>query len=383
MRPLPRSLWGKTAFKRLRHAVKQRCVKPRARRQRRTDGVDHADPNARTLEHGIDHAPVELRLDKDAADPLLGNKIANFGHPRRSGFDRIRHADRTCGLDTEARFVIVIGIVENDKTSRKRRHAVRDLGLKRGQFRLPRRSIGSVAGRILGVEPRQFGRNHIKPDRGIGRIKPSMGIGAGMAVIATSVVGVIIRLVRIMRVSVMALLRVVMRGMIMAFMGVRIMSIGIMLMGAVVMPGVVMGVMRMPLVTFIAVIMRLKACALAEIKPADALGLQQPQPRGIARQRLKRIGQPWRQFRADPNHQIGPLQHRRLRGAQGVSMRRRRGRQHQIGHADPGHHLSHQRMHRRDINRHTRHIGQRRGGQNKRQSGQRDRKRRAHENPRM
>jgi biopolymer transport protein ExbB/TolQ len=88
------------------------------------------------------------------------------------------------------------------------------------------------------------------------------------------------------------------QGMIMAFMG-----------------AVVMGILRMAVMALIAVIMRLEAGALTEIQTADALGLQQPQSRGIARERLERIGQPRRQFGPDPNHQIGRLQRSRLGGA--------------------------------------------------------------------
>ena len=126
-----------------------------------------------------------------------------------------------------------------------------------------------------------------------------------------------------------------------------------------------------------------KAHTLAEIQQTHTVGLEQAQPCGIRRKRVQRIGQPRRQARPDPDHQIGPLQHRRLGGAQRVAMRRGTGRHDQIRCANPRHHLGDQGMDRCNINRHARHIGQRRRAKQQGQSGETGQLLGVHRNPHM
>ena len=177
-----------------------------------------------------------------------------------------------------------------------------------------------------------------------------MGIDAGM------IMGVVVMRMVVMRVVVMGV--VVMRVVVM-----RVVMAGMIIMRFATMIRRVMGVVVM---VRIAMIMRLEAGPVTKTEPTDALDLQQTQPCRIGCQRAQRVGQPGRQFRPDPNHQIGPLQCRRLGGAQRMGMGRRGWRQHKIRHPHPRHHLGHQGMNRRDVDRNTRHIGQGRGGQNKR-----------------
>ena len=98
----------------------------------------------------------------------------------------------------------------------------------------------------------------------------------------------------------------------------------------------------------------------AEILHMGALGRQQLQLWSIA-DAVQRPVQPRRHARADPDHQIGLLQTRRLRGAHLKRMAVGPFVQQKFGLTQIAHHLRHQRMHSGNVGDHAGHFGH--GGQ--------------------
>ena len=104
---------------------------------------------------------------------------------------------------------------------------------------------------------------------------------------------------------------------------------------------------------------------LAHLQKPRALYLQQPKLFGIAGEGFQAVLQPRCQAGADPDHEIGLFQHRRLRGAQREIMRQGAGSDYQVGPPQIAQDLLDQPVDRRDIDRDPGHFGLQGGGEQK------------------
>ena len=118
------------------------------------------------------------------------------------------------------------------------------------------------------------------------------------------------------------------------------------------------------------VVVRLERPAGAQRQEGDAGRILERHQRRLGREGGDRVGEPRRERRADPDHEVGLLQQARLGRPQRVTVRRGAGRQDQPGLADAGHHPRRDRLHRRDVGGDPR-GGDGRGRQRRQRQGER------------
>ncbi len=156
---------------------------------------------------------------------------------------------------------------------------------------------------------------------------------------------------------------VVMAGVVMVVVMGVIVFLGVIGM-VMILPMRVIMVLRVVTIMVMALIvmvmtMSLEQRVFADVEQHGRVRLQKRQHRRIAGERLHRACHRGRQIGAHPDDDIRRLERRGLGRAQAVAMGRGAGPHDQIRRADAVHDARHQRMDRRDIDRDTRHVGQR------------------------
>jgi len=188
---------------------------------------------------------------------------------------------------------------------------------------------------------------------------------------------VVIMAVIVMVVTMIVIVVIFMRMIVVAvvimliFMRMVIMAVVIMVMIVLIVVGVIIVVIPM-IVMIVIMSMRLEQCALTELQQGHPIGIQKRGHDSLRGQRFNGVFHPRGQVRPNPEHQIGILQRRRLRGAQIVLMRRCALLDHQIRGADTVHDAGNQGVNRRDINSHVRSVGKGRTTHQNRDGGQRN-----------
>ena len=122
-------------------------------------------------------------------------------------------------------------------------------------------------------------------------------------------------------------------------------------MGMIVVAMVVMGMIVMAMVVmvgFVPVVVRLEGTALAHGQQRHARRVAERHHGRIGAQGLDRLLQERLQIAADPEDDVGLLQHGGIRGAQGIGVGRQAARHDQLRFADPVHDAGHQGMERTD-----------------------------------
>jgi len=195
-----------------------------------------------------------------------------------------------------------------------------------------------------------------------------MGVMVAMGVIMMVIfMRVVVVIMLVMAVVIMVVLVfmgmvIIMRMVVMLIlMGVIVVTlvVGVIMIVRMVIMGVIIVVVMLMLMVMlvIAMRMRLEQRAFPELQQGHPIGIQKRRHGRARGQRFNRIFHPRGQVRPNPEHKIGVLQRRSLRGAQVVLMRRCTLLDHQIRGADTFHDAGNQGMNRRDIDSDVGHVG--------------------------
>ena len=234
-------------------------------------------------------------------DLLKTRRARGFGIPLQ---------ERTRPSKAETVLKIVIGIVENDERAVfNRRELRRNRGNHIGQFCARSFGICTIGRRILRIG---FGKglsNRGQHHPPVFRVKPDMRVHATfMIVVVVIVIGMVLMLILV----------------------------------------IVMIVFRHVRACF-SLYMLFKNRRIAEFQKGDPLRLDKLDLDRLGCERLKRLVQPRREHRPNPEHHIRRLQGSRLARAHAIAMRRNPLRNKERRCPHPLHHLRHKRLHRRDV----------------------------------